>query len=124
MKHFKINKINWIFIFFSIVGSQAIPEPAAAGEFKSSPGIPVISTTGITTPDKCSLTLGLYRKISIGMTRGLVEEILCGPGILISSTSGNGDRFTVKKWEGDNYIAIILAFKNDKVITRSQVGLK
>lgn len=121
MKYFKI---KWIFLFFSIVGSQALIEHASALGIKSSRRIPVISTRPITVPDKCSLTMGLYRKITIGMIRGLVEEVLCGPGILISSSTGNGDRFTVNKWEGENYKAIILAFKNDKVITRSQVGLK
>ncbi len=121
MKYFRL---RWIFIVFSLIGSQALHEPAAAFGSHSSSGTPVIPTTRITAPDRCSLTLALFKKISVGMTRGLVEEVLCGPGLLISSSAANGNRFTVNKWEGESYKAIILAFKNDRVISKSQVGLK
>jgi hypothetical protein len=70
------------------------------------------------------LTIAMYEQIKIGTPRSEVEEILGGKGTEISSSSGGGMKFTVNKWEGDNFKAIILTFKNDKVMTRSQVGLK
>ena len=70
------------------------------------------------------LTMAKYDQIKIGTPRSEVERILGGKGTEVSSSSGGGMRFSVNKWEGDDFKSIILSFKNDKVMTRSQVGLK
>jgi hypothetical protein len=70
------------------------------------------------------LTFAKYEQIKIGMPRSDVEDILGGNGTEISSSSGGGMTFTVVKWEGDDFKSVILTFRNDKVMTKSQVGLK
>lgn len=90
----------------------------------SSPGS-TSSTPSITTKKgKYDVTMAKYEKIKIGTPRSEVESILGGEGEQVSSSTGGGMTFSVYKWEGDNYASIILSFKNDKVMTRSQVGLK
>ncbi len=70
------------------------------------------------------VTMAKYNQINVGTSRADVERILGGKGTEISNTTGGGVRFTVNKWEGANYKSIILSFRDDKVMTRSQVGLK
>ncbi len=65
-----------------------------------------------------------YQQIKIGTSRTEVERILGGKGTEISSSVGGGTSFSVNKWEGERYKSIILSFKNDKVMSKSQVGLK
>ena len=65
-----------------------------------------------------------YDQIKIGSPRSDVERILGGKGTEISNSVGGGVRFSVNKWEGEQYKSIILSFKNDKVMSKSQVGLK
>lgn len=70
------------------------------------------------------ISMDKYQKIKIGTPRSDVENILGGKGTEISSSVGGGVRFSVNKWEGERYKSIILSFKNDKVMSKSQVGLK
>ncbi|MGB2751261.1 MAG: hypothetical protein WBC19_04325 [Pyrinomonadaceae bacterium] len=70
------------------------------------------------------VSMDKYEKIKIGTSRSDVENILGGKGTEISSSVGGGVRFSVNKWEGERYKSIILSFKNDKVMSKSQVGLK
>ncbi|MEP6789314.1 MAG: hypothetical protein ABJB40_12825 [Acidobacteriota bacterium] len=65
-----------------------------------------------------------YNKIKIGMARSEVESILGGKGNEISSSTGGGMSFSVNQWEGDDFKSIILSFKDEKVMSKSQVGLK
>ncbi len=58
------------------------------------------------------------------MARAEVENTLGGKGTEISSSMGGGVKFSVNKWEGERFQSIILSFRNDKVMTKSQVGLK
>lgn len=71
-----------------------------------------------------SLSMEKYNQLKTGMRRSEAEQILGGPGEEISSTSGGGVEFSVNKWSGENYTSIILTFRDDKVMTKSQVGLK
>jgi hypothetical protein len=80
------------------------------------------STSGKT--GEYDLSLDKFKRINIGSSRSDVENILGGKGTEISNSVGGGVRFTVNKWSGDNYTAVILSFRNDKVMTKSQVGLK
>lgn len=65
-----------------------------------------------------------YNQLSIGQARSDVQRILGGKGTEISSSVGGGVRFSVNKWEGEKFKSIILSFRNDKIMTKSQVGLK
>ena len=65
-----------------------------------------------------------YEQIKTNMKKSEVESILGGKGTEVSSSSGGGMTFSVYKWEGENYASIILTFKNDKVMSKSQYGLK
>ncbi len=71
-----------------------------------------------------NLSMDKYNRIKVGMPRPEVENTLGGKGTEISSTVGGGVRFSVNKWEGESYQSIILSFRNDKVMSKSQVGLK
>lgn len=71
-----------------------------------------------------SLTMAKFVQLKVGMPRDEVERILGGPGEEISSTSGGGVDFSVNKWSGENYTSIILSFKANKIMSKSQVGLK
>lgn len=70
------------------------------------------------------LSMEKYNKIKVGMARSDVENTLGGKGTEISSTTGGRMNFSVNKWEGEGYQSIIISFKNDKVMSKSQVGLK
>lgn len=58
------------------------------------------------------------------MSRSDVETLLGGKGTQVSSSTGGGVTFEVHKWETKDYKTIIITFKNDKVMTKTQVGLK
>jgi len=65
-----------------------------------------------------------YNRLKVNMPKSEVDRILGDPGTEVSSTSGGGVAFSVYKWSGENYTSIILSFRNDKIMTKSQVGLK
>jgi hypothetical protein len=97
------------------------PPPSSQTNSPSSPPSPPDDGSNSGEYD---LTMAKYDQIKIGTPRSEVERILGGKGTEISSSSGGGMRFSVNKWEGSDFKSIILSFKNDKVMTRSQVGLK
>lgn len=96
---------------------------------------PVTSSSDLPTPNKTAstgsktgksdgyVTIENYEKLKIDMDRSDVETLLGGKGVEISSSKGGGMTFSVNKWEGENYRSIILTFKNDKIMTKTQVGL-
>lgn len=70
------------------------------------------------------LTMEQFRQLKAKMPKSEVERILGGPGTEVSSSSGGGMTFSVYKWEGEDYKTVIVSFQDDKVISKSQVGLK
>ena len=96
---------------------SATPPPAATPTSPSSS--PSTSSKG-----DYDVTTDKYNQIKIGIARSDVERILGGKGTEISNSVGGGVRFSVNKWEGERYKSIILSFRNDKVMSKSQVGLK
>lgn len=85
---------------------------------------PSFSSTPLKTGrSETHLTLENYNRLKMDMDRAEVETILGGKGVEISSSNAGGMRFSVNKWEGDNFKSIILTFKNDKIMTKTQVGL-
>ncbi len=85
---------------------------------------PSVGTTSTPGKGSYNLTMENYNKLYIGMARSEVERILGGKGTSVSDSTGGGIRFTVDKWEGENYKSIILSFRDEKIMTKSQVGLK
>ncbi|CAN5465086.1 hypothetical protein BH10ACI2_BH10ACI2_24500 [soil metagenome] len=87
---------------------------------------PVTTSTPPPTSTKgdYDVTMARFNRLKIGMPRSEVEDLLGGKGTEISNTVGGGVRFSVNKWEGEKFQSIILSFKNDKIMSKSQVGLK
>lgn len=86
-----------------------------------------VSTSASPSPSssgKYSLTLTQYNQIKDGMTLAEAERILGGPGTEMSSTSAAGMTYTTRKWEGEGFSSVILSFKDNRVYSRIQVGLK
>lgn len=81
-------------------------------------------STSDSSKGEYDLTLDKYKQLSIDQPRSEVEKILGGAGIEISSSKAGRMTFSVNKWEGEGYKSIIISFKNDKIMTKSQVGLK
>ncbi|MCC6329654.1 MAG: hypothetical protein IT174_14150 [Acidobacteria bacterium] len=73
---------------------------------------------------KGSISMDSYNQLKTDMSKTEVEGILGGPGEELSSSSGGGLTFTVYKWLGKDYSAIIVTFQNGKLKYKSQVGLK
>lgn len=130
-----VNNLGIILLLLVVVGcscpklsdlekKQPNPSPTATPAPFSGPAN---TSTSSTTPEKkgeYELAMSKYNQISIGTSRSDVERILGGRGTEISNSVGGGVRFSVNKWEGSNYSSVILSFRNDKVMTKSQVGLK
>lgn len=95
------------------------PPPPPPPPYNAGPTAP--STPGGNTS---SLTMAKYNQLKTGMARSEVERILGGAGEEISSTSGGGVNFSVNKWSGEDYASVIISFRNDKIMSKSQVGLK
>jgi hypothetical protein len=96
---------------------------------KKEPPPPPSQPTTTSTPTASTkvdpdLSMAQYNQLQIGMARAEVERILGGKGTEISNSVGGGVRFSVNKWEGEKFKSIILSFKNDKIMSKSQVGLK
>ncbi|HMQ04567.1 MAG TPA: hypothetical protein PKD26_11675 [Pyrinomonadaceae bacterium] len=127
------NSLNLALIFLLLVvlgcSCQRLQELTAE---KDSPPASSPSTSNTTsvperTPGATStsgLTMAKYNQLKIDMDKREVEKILGGPGEEISTTSGGGSTFSVYKWSGENFTSIIISFRNDKIMTKSQVGLK
>ena len=99
--------------------STPYPSPSPASNTSTFP-------TSDSTPKagEYDLSLAKFNQLKDGMARSEVERILGGPGEKISSSTGGGVTFSVYKWQGPDYTSIILSFRDDKIMTKSQVGLK
>ena len=96
-------------------GDSSTPRSTPISDSPSSP---------VASKGDYDLTIDKYKQLRIGQARSEVERILGGKGTEISSSTGGGMRFSVNKWEGEKYQSIILSFRNDKIMSKSQVGLK
>lgn len=95
------------------------PPPPAKGSANSAP-----AGTPASRPSSGGVSKENYDRLKTDMTKDEVERIMGGPGEELSSSSGGDLTFTVYKWSGENYSAIIVTFQNDKLKYKSQVGLK
>ncbi len=90
----------------------------------ATPNSPPPSTNAPTSTSKAAISMDKYNQIKDNMTKSEVEKIIGGAGEEISSSSGGGSKFSSFKWTGDNYSTIIVMYRNDKVMSKSQFGLK
>lgn len=126
------NSVNLCFvIFLLVVLGCSCPKKLAELANKDNNAAPTSTPTSSSptsttesTKGGYDLTMEKYNKLKIGMPRSEVENTLGGKGTEISSSTGGGVRFSVNKWEGERFKSIILSFKNDKIMSKSQVGLK
>ena len=109
------------FGYSSSTSEGSVPDPPPPSTPRTPSSTPWINTSGQGDYD---VTMEKYNKLKIGMARSEVEEILGGKGTEISSSSGGGMSFSVNKWQGDGFKSIILSFKDEKVMSKSQMGLK
>jgi hypothetical protein len=118
-------------VLFLVVLGCACPklsELARGGKPASTPSSPPpavpLPPSTVSPGGDYELTMEKYNQLSTGMARSRVEQVLGGKGTEISSSTGGGVRFSVNKWEGDKFKTIIISFRNDKIMSKSQVGLK
>jgi hypothetical protein len=126
------NSLNLCFaiLLLVVLGCTCPKKLAELSNGHSSPTPYSIRDTPNTSDDQPVLksgdydvTMEKYNQLKIGMARAEVENILGGKGVEISNSSGGGLRFSVNQWESNNFKSIILTFKNDKIMTKAQVGL-
>ena len=82
--------------------------------------VPTISTSKADS----DISMAKFKQIKVGAERSDVEALLGGKGTELSSSATGKVTFSTNKWTGEGYTSIILIFKNDKVLSKSQVGLK
>ena len=115
-------------VFLVVLGCSCPSKLSEMGNKKTETPVPSYTpATPASTPSASGsydVTMEKYKQLSIGQPRSEVERILGGRGTEISSSTGGGMSFSVNKWEGEGYKSIILSFKNDKIMSKSQVGLK
>ncbi len=83
-------------------------------------------TTDTDTPSnkgEYDVTLAKYEQVKIGMKKADVEKVFGGKGEEYYSGKGGGVSFTSVKWVGDKFKTVLVSFRNDKVTSKSQVGL-
>ncbi len=129
------NSLNLILgiLLLLVIGCscQKIRELSEKAQNKSTPApTPVFANTSGSALSKSSiaenatLKMAQYNQIKEGMPKSDVEKIVGSKGTEISSSSGGGFTFSVFQWKDKDYSSITLTFKNDKVMTKSQYGLK
>jgi hypothetical protein len=83
-------------------------------------------TTDTDTPSKkgeYEVTMAKYEQVKIGMKKADVEKIFGGKGEEYYSGKGGGVSFTSVKWVGEKFKTVLVSFRDDKVTSKSQVGL-
>jgi hypothetical protein len=121
-----VSNLGIVVLFLAILGCSCpkLDELTKKGNSEPSSSPATNSTPSSTVKSgSYDLTMEKYNRLKIGAPRAEVEDILGGKGTEVSSSTGGGVRFSVNKWEGDNFKSIILTFRNDKIMSKSQVGL-
>lgn len=69
------------------------------------------------------VTMDKYERVKVGMKRSDVENVMGGKGTEYYSGKGGGVSFVSVKWVGEKFKTVLVSFRNDKVTSKSQVGL-
>lgn len=86
------------------------------------------STQGTEPANTNKISADEFAAIQSGMTLAQVEEIIGGPGELLSDVNVAGQHDQVYMWDGSNASGLganaNVTFANDKVVSKAQFGLK
>jgi len=86
---------------------------------------PVVnSTPPVTAKGEYDVTMAKFDRVKVGMKRTEVEGVFGGAGTEYYSGKGGGSTFISVKYVGDNYKTIFVSYRNDKVTSKTQAGLK
>ncbi|MDH3494831.1 MAG: DUF3862 domain-containing protein [Acidobacteriota bacterium] len=80
--------------------------------------------SGSSSKSSSDITMAKYEKIENGMSVSEVEEIIGSKGEETSSSSIGNSSYKSYRWKGDKFSFISVRFKDDKVNSKSQYGLK
>lgn len=123
-----IGNLAFVVIVFAAIGCSCPNLRNLGGRSNSTESSPNATPISLpTTPAKSGeydISLAKFKQIKVGAKRSDVEALLGGKGTELSSTEAGRSTFSTNKWTGEGYTSIILVFKNDKVLSKSQVGLK
>lgn len=115
-------------VLFLVVLGCACPklDELKSGRNKSEPPPPPVSVNSNTKTSESSsgLTKAKFEQLKVGMKKSEVEDILGSAGSEVSTTTGGGMTFSTYKWEGENFASVIIVFQNEKVMSKTQYGLK
>lgn len=122
--------VGFIVLVLVVLGCNCKKLQELADESKNPPPTAANTSTVPTTTNSpastssAGISMDKYNQIKNDMKKSEVEKIIGSAGEEISSSSGGGFTFTTVKWSGENFATIIISFKNDKVMSKSQYGLK
>jgi hypothetical protein len=71
-----------------------------------------------------ALNIADYNRVKNGMKLSEVLDILGSEGSEVSSSEAGKAKISTYKWEGKDYSYIICTFNNDKLMLKSQSGIK
>lgn len=75
--------------------------------------------------NKCYITLDKFNKIQSGMSYNQVKEIVGCEGTVVSESEYMGTKMTIYSWYGKDGISNAnINIENDKLLNKSQIGLK
>ena len=100
-------------------GKGSPPTNRPAPNTTSSPDSP----TSTLTKGEYDVTMDKYERVKVGMKRTEVENVFGGKGTEYYSGKGGGVSFVSVKWVGEKFKTVLVSFRNDKVTSKSQVGL-
>lgn len=88
-------------------------------------GIAALSGGSDEDNNKCYITLDEFNKIQSGMSYNQVKEIVGCEGTVVSESEYMGTKMTIYSWYGKDGISNAnVNIQNDKLLNKTQVGLK
>ena len=102
---------------FSKKGGSETPRPDATPAADPTPR--TVSNKG-----EYEVTMEKFDRVKVGMKRSEVEAIFGGAGTEYYNGKGGRSTFISVKYVGDNYKTIFVSYRDDKVTSKTQAGLK
>jgi hypothetical protein len=91
---------------------------------KETASTPADTTKPSTSIDTASLSMDKYEQIKNGMSYAEVSKLLGSEGKVSRRSTVGKIELKSCKWEGDKYRRVYVNFRDDKVNSKSQSGLK
>lgn len=89
----------------------------------STPNVPTTTTTPATKAN-AGLSMDKYNQLKNGMSYKEAVEVMGSEGEEMSSSEFGKYKTVSYKWSGDNFQFVFAVFQNDKMLSKSQSGLK